>query len=338
MQKTISIRSRLPKSRKFIMIFFVTTGIFGLSFYKIPKSTSMIGPMTFVSSQRQQPLCSSINSYRLLPSEIACNECRLSLRESDGWFCELDKEWQRRKNRYYIQDRNNYFSDDATYFFLENWHPTIQCELERRMGTGDGGKWVCDVHKFKSISSPPPLIYSFGSRADFAFEHAMKKEVPQSEIHTFDQNALNCPANICVFHQTVVGDGKSNRSKSLQMIVDDLNHQGRDIDILKVDIEGSEFELFDELFKPIIVARNELQSITTKTLSYIRQILVEIHIRSDVTKSEIRRVHAFFERFRQNNYAIFHKEANLAECQRVFEYAFIRLNPAFFTVSKALSK
>ena len=32
------------------------------------------------------------------------------------------------------------------------------------------------------------------------------------------------------------------------MIINELGHQKREIHILKVDIEGSEFDLFEELF------------------------------------------------------------------------------------------
>jgi hypothetical protein len=37
--------------------------------------------------------------------------------------------------------------------------------------------------------------------------------------------------------------------------------------------------------------------------------------------------------FRSNNYAIFHKEPNLAYANIAAEYAFIRLNRAFFISS-----
>jgi hypothetical protein len=179
----------------------------------------------------------------------------LSLKESDGWFCEFDQEWQLRKSLHHIQDQRNHVSDERKFFFLNNWNPTIHCEFEQRIGIGDGSKWVCDPHKFQSINSPRPLIYSFGSNNNFDFEKAIKQKLPKSEIHTFDQNLYVCPHNVCTFHQLRVGNGRHDGSKSLQMILDSLNHRRRDIDILKVDIEGSEFELFDELFKQVKVSK-----------------------------------------------------------------------------------
>jgi len=69
------------------------------------------------------------------------NQCELSMSESDGWFCESDSDWKRRKNLHHIQDKRNHMSNLRSTFFQENWEPTINCEFERRLGdTGDGGK------------------------------------------------------------------------------------------------------------------------------------------------------------------------------------------------------
>src|SRR5256885_10613520 len=92
------------------------------------------------------------------------------------------------------------------------------------------------------------LVYSFGSYGDFSFEQAIKEELPTAEIYTFDVGIYRCPHNICTFHQARLGNGKTGGSKTLQMIMNELGHQKRQIHILKADIEGSEFELFEELF------------------------------------------------------------------------------------------
>lgn len=326
--KINSNNNRLLK--KAAVVFFLIIGALGLFSNKIMRYTTLTVPVVYMPSQRHHLSCPPDESGRSISSQITCNQCPLSLLESDGWFCEFDKEWHRRKSLHLIQDRKNHISNERTYFFLHNWHPTIHCQFERRIGDGDGGKWVCDIHKLKLINSPPPLVYSFGSNGDFAFERALKEELPESDIHTFDQNSFICPVNICTFHQIFVGNGKKNQSKTLQMVLDDLDHRGRDVDILKVDIEGTEFELFHELFREISLRENALQTVTSKTIPYIRQILVEIHLGLNAEKDEPRQAHALFENFRRNNYAIFHKEANLADCRNIVEYGFIRLNPSFF--------
>jgi hypothetical protein len=249
--------------------------------------------------------------------------CTLSWIESDGWFCESDVDWKRRKTLDRTQNKRNRVSDARTLFFQNNWEPTVQCQFERRLGnTGDGGKWICDVHRFTQENETNLLIYSFGSNGDFSFEQAVKEQLPQAEIHTFDVGVFRCPDHICVFHQARLGDGKTQGSKSLQTIINELGHAKRKIHLLKVDIEGSEFSLFEELFKPLA---NNLSEVP-----YIRQILFEIHLGSGRNEEICRRTHRLFELFRANHYVIFHKEANLFDPQNVYEYALLRLSPLFF--------
>ncbi|CAF4907079.1 unnamed protein product, partial [Rotaria sp. Silwood1] len=187
---------------------------------------------------------------------------------------------------------------------------------------GDGGKWVCDIHRFGPMNTTNLLVYSLGSNGDFSFERAIKELFRNAEIHTFDMGLFKCPENVCTFHQVRLGSGKNDSSKSLQMVMNELGHQNRQIHILKVDIEGSEFNFFEELFQ----SSNNNQS----DLPYIRQILFEIHLGADRSEAPCRRAHKLFELFRSYNYAIFHKEANLYDAQNVFEYAMLRLNPSFF--------
>ncbi|CAF5025299.1 unnamed protein product [Rotaria sp. Silwood1] len=255
--------------------------------------------------------------------ELSPNQCQLSMKESDDWFCELDSDWKRRKILHHIQDKRNRASNKRRTFFQNNWEPTIQCEFERRVGNiGDGGKWVCDIHRFGSMNTTNILVYSLGSNGDFSFERAIKELFRNAEIHTFDKRLYRCPENVCTFHQVRLGNGKNDSSKSLQMVMNELGHQKRQIHILKVDIEGGEFSFFEELFQ----SSNNKQS----DLPYIRQILFEIHLNVDRSESPCRRAHKLFELFRSQNFAIFHKEANVVNAQNLFEYAMLRLNPSFF--------
>ncbi|CAF1149179.1 unnamed protein product, partial [Didymodactylos carnosus] len=189
-----------------------------------------------------------LENHRNKTLSIPSDDCQLSLRESDQFFCEYDVDWERRKKLYHLQHGRNRVSDARFLFFQNNWEPNFSCEFERRLGNiGDGGKWVCDVHHIQS--KPTCLIYSFGSNGDFSFENAIKSVLPKCEIHTFDMGVYHCPPNVCTFHQAKLGDGLDGTTKSLEMIINQLNHTQREIDILKVDIEGAEFSLFFELFK-----------------------------------------------------------------------------------------
>ncbi|CAF2064730.1 unnamed protein product [Rotaria magnacalcarata] len=274
------------------------------------------------SSSSMGRLTSSFTSLR---SSLEVNgvRCRLSMKESDNWFCESDSDWKRRKILHHIQDKRNRISNSRSLFFQNNWEPTIQCAFERRLGnTGDGGKWVCDIHRFGG-NNTKILVYSFGSNGDFSFERAIQEQFPKAEIHTFDLGVYQCPANVCTFHQVRLGDGKNDSSKSFQTIVTDLGHARREIHLLKVDIEGSEYNLFEEMFR---ISTDK----TIQVMPYVRQILFEIHLPTDRSELSSQRTHRLFELFRANNYAIFHKEANLFDAQNVFEYALLHVNRAFF--------
>ena len=264
-----------------------------------------------------------VSPVKRAPNKIEAIHCALSWIESDGWFCESDVDWKRRKTLERLQNKRNRISDARSLFFQNNWEPTIQCQFERRLGnTGDGGKWICDVHRFQEMNETNLLIYSFGSNGDFSFERAVKEQLPGGEIHTFDIGVFRCPDNVCTFHQARLGNGKTPGSKSLPMIINELGHAKRKIHLLKVDIEGSEFSLFEELFKS--------SASNTSEVPYIRQILFEIHLEGARGEESSRRTHRLFELLRANHYAIFHKEANLYDPQNVFEYALLRLNPMFF--------
>lgn len=310
---TTTKTSQLSFAKKLLIIFcFFITIITLLNFISHNKKVVHVTVST-----------STLKSLRSFASEINSNQCQLSLKESDGWFCEFDADWKRRKTLHHIQDKRNRVSNSRDQFFQNNWEPTVHCEFDRRLGSvGDGGKWICDIHRFEQMNTTDLLIYSFGSRGEFSFELTLKAQFPKSEIHTFDMGLYQCPSNVCTFHQARLGNGKNDGSKSLRMVMNELGHSNRQIHILKVDIEGSEFDLFEELFNPLL--KNQTN------VPYIRQILFEIHLASGFSDEPCHRTHRLFELFRANNYAIFHKEANLFSAQTVFEYALIRLNPAFF--------
>jgi hypothetical protein len=251
--------------------------------------------------------------------------CELSLAESENFFCENNEDWTRRKEVFHLQHNRNQFLNSTNMFFQDNYEPTFSCRFEQRLGiNGDGGKWICDVYRLKQ--SPGCLIYSLGSNGEFSFENETKRYLPNCEIHTFDMKEFNC-TDICTFHKVKIGDG-INGTKTLRMIMSDLYHTGRPIDILKIDVEGSEYEFFDDLFN------------TTDVLSEnIRQILVEIHL-SNIIKTvnnvavyDYPKIHRLFQLFHDKHFVIFHKEVNLWNPYRAFEFSLIRLNKQFFEIN-----
>ena len=258
-------------------------------------------------------LAYKFQSYLWPPSSFFSrnNNCTQSYRESNGFICESDELWHERKILYQIQDKLNLRKPPSAPYFLKNWEPNFHCSHARRIGQmGDGGKWICDLFRLRMRSNC--LVYSAGSSGDFSFEVNLKYYLPNCEIHTFDVRVYRCPKNVCTFHQLALGSGQSpGNSQNWQMIIDNLGHRKRMIDVFKIDIEGGEFQFFPTIFQ----ASND---------SHPRQILVEVHPKTVV------QTHSFFELLRANNYVIFNKEPNVRSRASLFEYAFLKLNSAFF--------
>ena len=239
------------------------------------------------------------------------SDCKQSLIESDGFFCEPTIFWNERKRLFHLQDKLNVILRPGDYFFARNWQPNFYCSYPQRIGAEvDGGKWVCDPYRLKLQHDC--LIYSVGSNGDFSFETELKNFMSHCEIHTFDKNLFQCPTNTCTFHQTTFGDGiKPDNSKNWKTILRELNHTNRFIDILKIDIEGGEYTFFPQL-------------LNSMTNALPRQILVEIH------PANITTIHEFFNQMRQHHYVNFMKENNLIAGPFYFEYSFLKLNSRFF--------
>lgn len=124
-------------------------------------------------------------------------------------------------------------------------------------------------------SKPSCVVYSLGSGADFTFERKIKEHLPGCSIHTIDEKYTSCPPHVCTFHHVKLGNGQ-NQTKTLQQLMIDLNHTTLEIDILKVDIEYSEYVLFHTLFS------NDNINPKLRPL-YIRQILVVKKNKKEIT-------------------------------------------------------
>jgi len=254
----------------------------------------------------------------------------VSMRESHGFFCDDDPAWQVKKRiaqrQQPFQRRSSPWGTSA--FFQENWEPDFSCSFEQRLGrSGDGGKWVCDPLKLRSQKDC--LIYSFGSENKFDFEDAVSQNSPNCEIHTFDHTVGMSPSNKPAhvhFHPWGLGNPSaaqfrtvSQRKplKTLSQIVAELGHWNRQISILKIDVEGAEFDALPPLLK-------------NGTFDHmgIQQVLLEIH------KAPPEKMHDLLAAFRNANYAIFHKEPNiqfpLSPGNVCAEYAFVRLTASFW--------
>jgi hypothetical protein len=157
-------------------------------------------------------------------------------------------------------------TNDGTRNVWDLFEGSWPCVTQQRIGKiGDGGKWICDPHKLRA-KKKKCIIYSFGSAGESSFEEDAYENYG-CEIHSFDptldadtQASLLKKAPKFFFHPWGIrAHGRKNKNKnfdshddkykSLKDIMKILGHDY--IDVLKVDIEGSEWNVFnDDLLCP----------------------------------------------------------------------------------------
>ena len=200
-------------------------------------------------------------------------------------------------------------------YFQYNWEPEFTCDFEERIGPmGDGGKWLCNAYKIAHAENCNVL--SIGSNNDFSFEDAMHKLNPRCKIHTFDHTVLTPKAPAYVnFHSVGLGSQSSGNIRTMKDIMDIAGFQGKDVDVLKIDCEGCEYDVYKQFFT-----------------GFIRQILIEIHYNGkpwkDLGENKIREsTDALMQSMHDHGFTIFHKEPNTYGCGGdCIEYAFLKTN------------
>ncbi|XP_076101103.1 putative methyltransferase-like protein 24 [Mytilus galloprovincialis] len=143
------------------------------------------------------------------------------------------------------------------------------CKEVIRIGHMTDGGWnVCHDKQYRP--SFPCLVYSFGISNDFSFDDYMAKTYG-CEVHSFDPS-INLPdmrrGDRLWFHNlglsSVTGKLGKWKVSTLQDIFEDLNHTSRNVNVLKMDIENSEWASLPNI-------------IQTGALRHTTQLLVEFH-------------------------------------------------------------
>lgn len=234
----------------------------------------------------------------------------------------------------------NCFSDERFGFFPD-YNADLKDQyksIKRYESFGDGPKFVCGIdliakHNGQNILNKNDgdsdsdgkgcLVYSVGSQNKIEFEMIVKK-IMGCETHTFDPTVWDfIGEDYAEFHRWGIGEdgvvaeaGPELRwtGKGLETIVKELGHQGRAIDILKIDCEGCEWQSIPPLFDAIAAGRITVHQI---------QIEMHMHLMGKVTTTEEREI--FFEKMDAAKMRIFHKERNQWGCDGYLclEYAFV---------------
>jgi hypothetical protein len=169
------------------------------------------------------------------------------------------------------------------------------------------------------------VAYSFGISMDSSFEQALYRAA-QCEVHGFDPSigklppqADDIPAGAIQFHKVALwpktgSGGNFALTVHLRDIMRELNHTY--IDVLKIDVESSEWVVFDDLFDRF-----------DGNMDFFGQLLIEVHYKS------ISVMDNFFKGMRRSGFVTFSRELNILPCLRgglpiASEFSFI--NPSLF--------
>jgi FkbM family methyltransferase len=204
------------------------------------------------------------------------------------------------------------------------------CPSALRVGTPfDGGKWVCSPQTLPA----KPVVYSFGVGGNISFDMEMAGRFG-AEVFMFDPspsvvagfrtfaNGSACGRGHLSFQPIGLGpvadrpedrwklviEGQACAVKSLAEIARQHNHAR--VDLLKMDIEGSEFPALKEM-----VASRSLLSLQ------VRQLLVEFHLINDQAFADFVRT---IEALKKQGFLLFRKEFNPYAAATCAEYVFVR--------------
>ena len=225
------------------------------------------------------------------------------------------------------------------------FEPTVKCRTSLRVfGENDGRKTLCGFRDMLLEKTIPLVIYSFGSNNEDSFERAILEECDsvgkvcivstfdptsepppkslQLETYTFFSLGLGASdglVRVCVTDSCKEdGEFLIRPVRTLGSIMQALNHNF--VDVLKIDIEGAEFE---SILEVAIDVGEENCSWRNLPLSNVAQLSMEIHW-PDVENGHFM-VRSLFQRLHQCGFRIFFKEVNELY-PRGAEFSFLNIN------------
>src|SRR6056297_1114276 len=185
--------------------------------------------------------------------------------------------------------------------YIWDWFsPDYNCPTMERIGrVGDGGKWICGVDVLREREKC--VVYSYGVNKDLSFELELIGRTG-CEVHGFDPTVGGVPPDCkgnphITFHKQALGpvSEPSDMFMMVETLLDTMKRQGHSfVDVLKVDIEGSEWDTFRAM-------------LPERALPF-GQLLIELHFR------DVSEVFEFFENMDTHGFRIFMRETNHNPC------------------------
>jgi hypothetical protein len=226
----------------------------------------------------------------------------------------------RMKDRAVALKSPEFATTPLSYYLVE---PEYSCDVDLRVGevVGDGAKYVCNPHHISHQSTC--LYYGFGVNGNIHFDQSIQNLL-NCEMHLFDPTpsvvlgenpkilqslGMNFHAwGISGANEKIVLENQNVDAYTFMKIKDMLGHTNKPIDIVKIDVEGSEWQAFKNLL-----------SDCDPSLPYAHQFLVELHRATSTTILE------FYDNLARCGYRTFHKDSNLY-CFWCMEYSFVHSN------------
>lgn len=215
-------------------------------------------------------------------------------------------------------------------FFL----PSFNCphRVERVGVMGDGGKWVCGLERI--IHKRKCVMYSFGINGESSFEADIMKAARSCELYGYDFSVNSFGPEIdedpeleqrSHFFPYALGPKDAHspvddpKMYTLRTLMDRNGHDF--IDILKIDIEGNEYDSFEAF----------IDSFGGEPLP-IGQLQIEIHVFKDQPWNDFAKVLKWWEKLEAAGLRPFFSESNLVYTNLIrgarpelIEYSFINI-------------
>lgn len=230
------------------------------------------------------------------------------------------------------------------YYLWDLFPPSFNCPYRERLGKfSEGGKVICNWQALEDIGNSCN-VFSFGIRDDVSFEIDLAKRT-KCNIYGFDPSVSSLPNNLqeyqpCpnggkIMFESVGLGSKSEIEKTNSwklFTLEDLMtiKSVSTIDLLKIDIEGSEWDVFEQLKH-------------AGTLKNVQQLSIELHFKQKDsnlagTDSGIRDVVSFFRTCEEAGLYAFSWEVNMnppgyfGQRPWAIEYSFVRADSPFMEI------
>lgn len=219
--------------------------------------------------------------------------------------------------------------------FWECLQPSLKCPLGslQRVGrNGDGGKWTCGLDYFGSLTrrenATPCNVYSFGVNEESSFEDAILK-FTNCQVFAYDPSVSRIGPPITsdeprVHFEKKGIDGINWQERRTLATFMQQNGGHRWIDILKIDVEASEYATLENILETF----DELP---------FGQLLIEFHEFLDIYPNSTSWVVSLMERLQDRGLRLFHTEKNFIYTDAA-EFSFLNVKSIGWFLSKGIFK